>query len=108
MQAAKATRLMVAVCKDPCLPGLNTRSIIFKAAPFAVSRCRVTLGKLGPRRLPALPPRPTARFIEDNTALCYIRRLRCHTDSAAVPSGRAIPIALLSVRQLVGIRHANP
>ncbi len=40
---------------SPCLPGLNTRSIIFKAAPFAVSRCRVTLGKLGPRRLPAFP-----------------------------------------------------
>ena len=74
---------------SPCLPGLNTRSIIFNAAPFAVSRCRVTLGKPGPRRLPALPPRPTARFIEDNTALCYIRRLHCHADCPGCPAGRA-------------------
>jgi len=50
-------------CKPPALPGQNTRAVIFKAAPFAVSRCRVTLGKVGPRRLPRSLA-PTARFIE--------------------------------------------
>ena len=35
------------------LPGQHTRAVIFKAAPLAVSRCRVTLGK----RVPAVSPR---------------------------------------------------
>jgi hypothetical protein len=38
------------------LPGQNTRAVIFKAAPFAVSRCRVTLGNW----VPAVSPRDTA------------------------------------------------
>ena len=38
---------------------------------------------------PRAPPRPTARFIEDNTALCYIRRLHCHADCPGSPAGRA-------------------
>jgi hypothetical protein len=39
-----------------CFPGQDTRAVIFKAAPFAVSRWRVTLGK----RVPAVSPRDTA------------------------------------------------
>jgi hypothetical protein len=38
------------------LPGSRTRDVICKAAPFAVSRWRVTLGK----RVPAVSPRDTA------------------------------------------------
>jgi len=41
---------------SPCLPGQNTRAVIFKAAPF----CRIPLARdprqTGPRRLPR-PPR---------------------------------------------------
>ena len=37
-------------CHAGVLPGQNTRAVIFKAAPFAVSRWRVTLGK----RVPAV------------------------------------------------------
>jgi len=41
---------------SPCLPGQNTRAVIFKAAPKAVSRWRVTLRF----RVPAVSPRDPA------------------------------------------------
>jgi len=93
---------------SPCLPGLNTRSIIFKAAPFAVSRCRVTLGKLGPRRLPARPRdrRPGSLKI---TLPCVTSGGCTVTLIAPAPQPVAPPpVALQSSRQLAGIQHANP
>ena len=47
--------------------------------------------KMGPRRLPARPRDRRPGSSRYNCVLCSIRRLHCHTDSAAVPSGRAIP-----------------
>jgi len=70
---------------EGCNSGRCTRAIIFKAAP-----CRIPLARepsaMGPRRLPACErqvrhaPRPTARFIEDNSVLCNHRLRRCHAD----------------------------
>ena len=92
---------------SPCLPGQNTRAVIFNAAPFAVSRCRVTLGKVGPRRLPR-PPRADGPVHRDITASCVQSGGCIVTPIApASPPVAPPPVALLSVRQLAGILHAN-
>ena len=84
-------------CGLPLLSRIKHKEYYLQSRPI----CRLPLAR-DPRQTGSPPspcarwpvrhaPHPTARFIEDNTALCYIRRPHCHTDSAAVPSGRAIP-----------------
>ena len=99
--------LRCAPVASPCLPGQNTRAVIFKAAPFSDS----------PKGTPenGFPPSPRAGgrcgthrtrrpgSLRYNCVLCSIRLPRCHADCDSAPSHSCGQ----SPRQLAGILHAN-
>jgi len=83
----KSRELRGSVVMQECLPGQNTRAVIFKAAPKTGVRKRSL--RFWVPAVSRVPSRRRPGSLRYNCVLCSIRRLPCHPDSSGVPAGRA-------------------